>query len=126
MFYINFTYLALLPLGIALIFMAFFHIEKLMWFIIFATPLSFVLEIGGHGGIGMSLPTDPLMFGVMLLFLFKLIYHKSYDKKIVKHPVTIAICIKCERSATSNFFLQFAKKPLNLSSESIHSLSLGT
>jgi len=81
LFYINFTYLALLPLGIALIFMAFFHIEKLMWFIIFATPLSFVLEIGGHGGIGMSLPTDPLMFGVMLLFLFKLIYHKSYDKK---------------------------------------------
>lgn len=93
LFYINFTYLALLPLGIALIFMAFFHIEKLMWFIIFATPLSFVLEIGGHGGIGMSLPTDPLMFGVMLLFLFKLIYHKSYDKKIVKHPVTIAIVV---------------------------------
>lgn len=73
--------------------MAFFHIDKLMWFIVFATPLSFVLEIGGHGGIGMSLPTDPLMFGVMLLFFFKLFYSKSFDAKIFRHPVTISILI---------------------------------
>ncbi|MCW8897718.1 MAG: O-antigen ligase family protein [Flavobacteriales bacterium] len=64
-----------------------------MWFIVFATPLSFNLEIGGHGGIGMYLPTDPLMFGVMLLFFFKLFYHKKYDIQIFKHPVTIAIVI---------------------------------
>ncbi len=91
--YTNFPYLALLPLAAALIFMAFFHIDKLMWFIVFATPLSFNLEIGGHGGIGMYLPTDPLMFGVMILFFFKLFYHKRYDINIFKHPVTIAIVI---------------------------------
>jgi len=91
--YTNFPYLALLPLAAALIFMAFFHIDKLMWFIVFATPLSFNLEIGGHGGIGMYLPTDPLMFGVMILFFFKLFYHKKYDINILKHPVTIAIVI---------------------------------
>jgi O-antigen ligase len=91
--YINFPYLALLPLAAALIFMAFFHIDKLMWFIVFATPLSFNLEIGGHGGIGMYLPTDPLMFGVMILFFFKLFYHKKYDINIFKHPITIAIVI---------------------------------
>ncbi|MBQ20630.1 MAG: hypothetical protein CMD31_07725 [Flavobacteriales bacterium] len=73
--------------------MAFFHIDKLMWFIVFATPLSFNLEIGGHGGIGMYLPTDPLMFGVMILFFFKLFYHKRYDINVFKHPVTIAIVI---------------------------------
>ncbi|MDT8411144.1 MAG: O-antigen ligase family protein [Vicingaceae bacterium] len=93
LFYLNFPYLALLPLAIALIFMAFFHLDKLMWFIVFATPLSFNLEIGGHGGIGMYLPTDPLMFGVMLLFFFKLFYHKSFDAKIFRHPVSIAIII---------------------------------
>ena len=93
LFYHNFFYLSLLPLGLALIFMAFFHVDKLMWFIVFATPLSFNLEIGGHGGIGMYLPTDPLMFGVMLLFFFKLFYHKSFDAKIFRHPVTIAIII---------------------------------
>jgi len=91
--YTNFPYLALLPLAAALIFMAFFHIDKLMWFIVFATPLSFNLEIGGHGGIGMYLPTDPLMFGVMILFFFKLFYHKRYDINVFKHPVTIAIVI---------------------------------
>lgn len=64
-----------------------------MWFIVFATPLSFNLEIGGHGGIGMYLPTDPLMFGVMILFFFKLFYHKRYDINVFKHPVTIAIVI---------------------------------
>ena len=91
--YTNFPYLAILPLAAALIFMAFFHIDKLMWFIVFATPLSFNLEIGGHGGIGMYLPTDPLMFGVMILFFFKLFYHKKYDINIFRHPITIAIII---------------------------------
>jgi len=73
--------------------MAFFKLDKLMWFIVFSTPLSINIEELEIGGIGMYLPTEPLMFGVMLLFFIKLIYDKSYDVRIIKHPVTIAIIV---------------------------------
>jgi len=89
----EFYYLAILPLGLALVFMAFFNLDKLMWFIVFTTPLSLNLEDLSIGGIGMYLPTEPLMFGVMLLFFFKLIHEKTFDSKIIKHPITIAILI---------------------------------
>ncbi|MBK8341328.1 MAG: hypothetical protein IPK99_15685 [Flavobacteriales bacterium] len=43
--------------------------DKLLLFIAFATPLSINLEELDLGGIGISLPTEPLMVGVTLLFL---------------------------------------------------------
>ncbi|MDF1673990.1 MAG: O-antigen ligase family protein [Vicingaceae bacterium] len=71
--------------------MAFFQLEKLMWFIVFTTPLSLNLEELAVGGIGMYLPTEPLMFGVMILYLLRLIQQKDLDKKLIYHPITIAI-----------------------------------
>lgn len=87
----EFYYFSLLPFALALISMAFFNLEKLMLFIVFCTPLSINLEEMELGGIGMYLPTEPLMFGVMLLFFLKLIYEQNFDSRIIKHPVTIAI-----------------------------------
>jgi len=34
-----------------------------------------------------------LLFGVLLIFIFKLIFEKSFDKRILKHPVSIAIYV---------------------------------
>jgi O-antigen ligase len=90
----EFYYLAILPFVLAIVFMAFFNLDKLMWFIVFSTPLSINLEELEVGGIGMYLPTEPLMFGVMLLFFLKLISEKSYDINILKHPVTIIILLQ--------------------------------
>lgn len=89
----EFYYLALLPFALALVFMTFFHLDKLLWVIVFTTPLSLNLEELELGGIGMYLPTEPLMFGVMILFFLKLIYDKGFDNRIIKHPVTIAIFV---------------------------------
>lgn len=89
----EFYYLALLPAALAIVFLAFFNVEKLMWFIVFTTPLSLNLEDLELGGIGMYLPTEPLMFGVMILFFLKLIYDKGFDARILKHPITIAVFI---------------------------------
>ena len=41
--------------------------------------------------IDMSLPTEPLIFGAMLIFFIKLILDRSFDKKIYKHPISIVI-----------------------------------
>lgn len=73
--------------------MAFFKMDKLMWFIVFSTPLSLNLEELDVGGIGMYLPTEPLMFGVMILFFLKLIHSMTIDKRIIYHPVTLAILV---------------------------------
>jgi O-antigen ligase len=89
----EFYYLALIPCALALVFMAFFRLDKLMWFIVFSTPLSINLEELDIGGIGMYIPTEPLMFGVMLLFFFKLLHEKKFDSKIMKHPITLAILV---------------------------------
>lgn len=89
----EFFYLALVPCVMAIVFMAFFRLDQLMWFIVFSTPLSINLEELDIGGIGMYIPTEPLMFGVMLLFFFRLLLEKKFDSKIIKHPITLAILV---------------------------------
>ncbi|MCO6498935.1 MAG: O-antigen ligase family protein [Vicingus serpentipes] len=87
----EFYYAAALPFALVLIYMSFYRLEQLMWFIVIMTPLSINLEDLELGGIGMYLPTEPLMFGIMLLFFFKLIYSPQINKNIFYHPVTLAI-----------------------------------
>lgn len=71
--------------------MAFFNLDKLMWFVVFCAPFSLNLEELEIGGVGMYLPTEPLMFGIMILFFLKLFLSGTFDRKIVYHPITIAI-----------------------------------
>ena len=89
----EFYYLAVVPFALVLIFMAFYRLDKLMWFIVFATPLSMNLEELEIGGVGMYLPTEPLMFGVMILFFLKLLHSSKFDRDVLYHPITIAILI---------------------------------
>ncbi|PCJ22715.1 MAG: hypothetical protein COA97_13075 [Flavobacteriales bacterium] len=89
----EFYYLAIIPFVLVIVFMAFFNLDKLMWFVVFSTPLSLNLEELDIGGIGMYLPTEPLMFGIMILFFLKLIHSPTLDMKIITHPVTLAIFI---------------------------------
>ena len=87
----EFYYLAAIPFVFTLIFMAFFKLKQLMWFIVVMTPLSINLEDLELGGIGMYLPTEPLMFGVMILFFLKLIHKPVIEKRVLLHPVSLAI-----------------------------------
>lgn len=87
----EFYFLSLIPFALAIFYLALFDIEKLIWFIVFTTPISMNLEDLDFGGIGMYLPTEPLMFGVMILFFLKLIADKKFDSKIINHPVTLVI-----------------------------------
>jgi len=82
---------AVIPFALVLFMMAFVATDKLLWFIVFTTPLSLNLEALEFGGVGMFLPTEPLLFGVMLIFFLKLFYDKVYDTRVINHPVTIAI-----------------------------------
>ena len=84
---------AIIPFAFVLLLLAFVATDKLMWFIVFSTPLSLNLEELEFGGVGMFLPTEPLLFGLMLIFFLKLLYERKFDRKVLYHPMTIAIYI---------------------------------
>ena len=81
----------LIPAVVILTLTALVSFEKIFWFIIFCTPLSLNLENLELGGIGMFIPTEPLLFFVMLLFIIRLFHQFDYDKKVLLHPITLAI-----------------------------------
>lgn len=84
---------SIVPFALVLLLMAFVATDKLIWFIVFTTPLSLNLEELDFAGVGMFLPTEPLLFGVMTIFFLKLLYERVFDQSVLKHPITIAIFI---------------------------------
>ena len=78
------------PFGIFFLLLYFFALDKLIWIIVFLTPLSITINDSGFG-LGVSLPTEPLMAGVLLLFVIKLFFDWNFDKRFLKHPLTLAI-----------------------------------
>lgn len=88
----EFYYFSILPVALVIGLMALMSLDKLVFLIVFCTPLSVNLTDIGLG-VGVSLPTDPLLAGVMLLFIIKLLLEGRFDRKVTRHPVTVAIII---------------------------------
>lgn len=67
-----------------------FSLDKVIFLAVFATPLA--IDIGDYDlGASVSVPSEPLLFGVMMLFLLKIILEGGLDKKFLRHPVTLAV-----------------------------------
>jgi len=86
---------ALLPLALLIVYLALFKLDTLLLAVVFFTPLSLnITRIPGFGlgqvGVGVALPTEPIMFGAMLIFFLRLA-HGGLDKRITKHPMSIVI-----------------------------------
>ena len=80
----------LLPIALVILVYYLISLDKILLFITFLTP--FAVELRGvEGGLGVSLPTEPLMFGVLLLFVANLLLDRSYDKKASSHPISYII-----------------------------------
>lgn len=85
----EFYLLPVLPVAILILFSALVSIDKLVYFILFFIPFSLTVEFSEFAAL--TLPTEPLLFGVMIVFFFKLIFEGGFDKRITRHPVTLAI-----------------------------------
>lgn len=81
-----------IPFLLLLLILYIFSLDNVLLLIAFLTPFAVNLK-DAEFGIGISIPSEPLMFGVLLIFLLKLLHERFYDHKIMKHPVTIAIII---------------------------------
>jgi len=81
-----------IPLAIMLILLYVFHFEKAFYLAVLSTPLA--VNVGNYDlGISISLPSEPLLIGILLVFALKVIIEGYPDKKILRHPVSIVIFI---------------------------------
>ena len=85
-------WIALIPVIFGVIFLAIFAMDVLLMIIVFCTPLAVNLE-GRNFGLALSLPTEPLMAGVMLLFIIKIVFEGGFDRRVLYHPVSIMIML---------------------------------
>lgn len=84
----------LIPLLLAVITMALLRLDLLLTAVAFLTPLSMSLkELGIYNPIGveMALPTEPLLFGLMIVAWVKMFSDKALFKGLYTHPISIAI-----------------------------------
>lgn len=87
-FVFDFYYLTALPLVPIFLYVLFRHTDKVILFLAFATPLSIPFKDIG-GGIGLSLPTEPLIVLLFFGVLFKLVSGKTFEVRILKNPVVL-------------------------------------
>jgi putative inorganic carbon (hco3(-)) transporter len=79
--------------GVAIILLLFFFsLDKLLMAMVFMTPFTFTYK---HESMqfAVDIPNEPFVVGVMLLFFLKLIFEGNYDKKIVRHPLSIIVIL---------------------------------
>ncbi len=81
-----------LPVILAVLLVVIYSFDKIVYLIVFFAPLSVPLsELNPGLGFDMFLPTEPLIFGLLIVFILKIIYDRGFDKQILTHPVSLAI-----------------------------------
>lgn len=84
-------FLNALPLVLVIAFIAIFHTPTAFLLTVFLTPLSVNLESFTDGKIGLYLPTEPILFGLMLLIIFKELKTPFMAKEFWSHPITLSL-----------------------------------
>jgi O-antigen ligase len=70
------------------VYLAIFKLDSLYFVVLFLVPLSVNLDDAGINlGVGIALPTEPLIVGMMIIFILKLFFDGGFDKQVIKHPI---------------------------------------
>ena len=82
---------ALLPICIGIVALALARRDLLLLGLVASVPLSLNLEELEIGGVGLYLPTEPLLFGLLLLFGLDRLRGVRLNPDIEAHPITRCI-----------------------------------
>lgn len=85
-----------LPFVLIIAYTVIFHIRTAFLLTVFLTPLSVNIEEFTTNQIGLFIPTEPILFGMMILIILivlKEIKYSIIDKKFWMHPITITLFI---------------------------------
>ncbi|MFN5885448.1 MAG: O-antigen ligase family protein [Bacteroidota bacterium] len=88
----DFVWLSLLPFALLFALLILFSLDTLLFILCFLVPLSINVDNIG-GGLGLSLPDEPLVMLIMCLAIFKFIINSEYDYRVFRHPLTIVIIL---------------------------------
>ncbi len=85
------TYLAFaMPAVVGILLLYVFSLDKVLLLTAFITPLSINIETI-TGGLAISLPAEPLLAGLLVMFIAKLAQNFKFDRKIARHPISVVI-----------------------------------
>jgi hypothetical protein len=85
-FYLAFS----LPIVLGILMLYIFSLDKVLLLIALLTPFSVNIE-DMDAGLAVSLPVEPMLFGVLVLFTAKFLYERNYDMRIARHPIALVI-----------------------------------
>ena len=86
----EFFFVPVISLALILIYLMIFRVDLLMYLMAFSTPFSIGFQ-SDKINLGLSVPTEIIMIAVTLLFLCRVFYDLYLNRKILKHPITLAI-----------------------------------
>jgi len=86
--------LNIIPFVLIMAYVAFYHFDKLFMILVFCTPLSVNIEEFVDGGVGLFLPTEPILFGMLMLIIFNQLQKNRFEKAIIFHPISIIIILQ--------------------------------
>lgn len=88
----EFYYLVATPAVLLLLYLTIVDFRKIFFLLLFCIPLS--TEFYFPNGFGTDLPTEPLMIGLMGVFLFYIVrYHRDVRGDFWRHPITILMLL---------------------------------
>ncbi len=79
-----------LPVVLGVMLLYIFSLDKVLLLTSFCVPLSVNLK-ALETGLAISLPAEPLLMGIMVLFIAKMLYDGHYDRRISQHPIAVVI-----------------------------------
>ncbi len=92
--YFDIYYGVLVPFIFLIVWYALTDLKLIFLVSVFFTPLSILLtEFVPNTPVDVSIPTEPIFAGFLLIFLLKILLGETFDKKIVRHPVSIAVLL---------------------------------
>ncbi len=84
-----------LPFVLIFAYIAIRALDRFILFIVFLTPLSVPLEYYyPQLGFNLQLITEPLLILVMLIFFYRIIHERQFDRHILTHPVSWLIYLQ--------------------------------
>lgn len=86
----EFYWFAAVPVLIIFAFTFFYRLDLIYILVALLTPLS--IDITNFGAsVGLAMPTEPILAALLVIFVFKLFYDRSYDKEVFTHPISYSI-----------------------------------
>jgi O-antigen ligase len=84
----------LVPVLLLVVYLALARIDLVYFLIVIGTPLSIqLLEFFPSFPIDFAIPTEPMLFGIMLLLIYRSVLLGLMDRSMLNHPVTYAVTL---------------------------------